>query len=228
MCIDHQPNAGSEKPFVECTMKKPKQPSASHYPQILIQSRQELRQWLKANHQQCVGAWVVTYKRHTGLPRIDSNTIAEEAICFGWVDSLPRLLDDSRSMLLITPRRAKSNWSALNKRRAESLLSQQLITPAGLKMIQLAKETGTWDKLNEVEALHIPTDLVQCFANAPAQARRNFDKFPPSSKRGILEWIAAAKRPATRQQRLEQTVELANQNIRALQQRDRKKSTTSS
>lgn len=139
-------------------------------------------------------------------------------LAYGWVDSLPRSLDDTRSMLLITPRKPTSNWSKVNKEIVGRLIAEGQMTPAGLAVVERARRDGRWDALNQVEALEEPPDLRAALDAAPA-ARGFWDAFPRSTKRAILEWIAAAKRPATREARVAETARLAAENVRANQWR---------
>ncbi|MCB9624113.1 MAG: YdeI/OmpD-associated family protein [Sandaracinus sp.] len=187
--------------------------TAADYPRVEVRSRSELRAWLAEHHHRAVGAWVVTFKKGRG-PHVSAREVCEEAICVGWVDSLPRKLDEDRTMLLVTPRRVGSRWSAVNKERATRLLAEGLVLEAGREVIARAQRDGAWTALDEVEALQLPEDLATRFASAP-EARRFFDAFPRSAKRGILEWILTAKRPETRARRIEETVECAARNERA-------------
>ncbi len=180
---------------------------------VEVLSRQAWREWLAAYHQQCESIWLVTHKKHTA-DYLSYNNIVEEALCFGWIDSLPRKLDENRTMLLLSPRQPKSVWSKLNKTRVAALMSQQLMMPAGLIKIEQAKADGSWSFLDDVEALIVPEDLAIALAQNP-QAKQYFDAFSPSAKKGILQWIKMAKREQTRQQRIEKTVALAAQNIKA-------------
>ena len=159
---------------------------------VEVDSRQAWRKWLNKNQSQSESIWLVTYKKHTGDRYLSYDAIVEEALCFGWIDSLPRKLDEDRSMLLISPRQQKSVWSKLNKERAEKLICDGLMTPAGLKKIERAKADGSWIFLDDVEALLIPDDLSAALAANPV-AKQNFEKFSPSSKKGILQWIKMAK-----------------------------------
>ncbi len=183
--------------------------------QVEVVSRAAWRAWLKAHHRQRESIWLVTYKKDKG-PHIPWADIVEEALCFGWVDSLPRKLDERRSMLLVSPRKPGSAWSALNKKRAEAMIARGQMTKAGQAMIDAAKADGTWTKLDAVEALSVPDDLAEAFRRY-AGAANNFDAFPRSARRGILEWIIQAKRPETRAKRVEETARLAGQNQRANQ-----------
>lgn len=193
--------------------------AAEDYPQVQVTSRGELRDWLSTHHATSKGVWIVTFKKGGSMPHVSAVDVCEEALCFGWIDSLPRKLDEARSMLLVTPRKAKSNWSAVNKARAEALVASGAMTPAGHAMIELAKRTGTWDALNAVDARVVPDDLRVAFAKAGPSAARNFETFPPSAQRGILEWITSAKTPQTRARRIEETATKAERGERALQWR---------
>jgi uncharacterized protein YdeI (YjbR/CyaY-like superfamily) len=185
--------------------------------QVEVESAAQLRAWLKQHHAKGQSIWLVTWKKPD--PRnIPYDEIVEEALCFGYVDSLPRKLDDQRSMLLLAPRKPKSSWSKLNKQRVDSLIAQGRMTPAGLAAVEAAKQSGTWDKLNEVEELVMPDDLADGLKKNK-QAAQNFDAFPRSVKRAILEWILNAKKPATRAARIAETVTKAKDNIRANQWR---------
>jgi uncharacterized protein YdeI (YjbR/CyaY-like superfamily) len=189
----------------------------SNRAQIEVTSRAELRRWLTLNHTQAEGIWLVTYKKPDprNLPYDD---VVEEALCFGWIDSLPRKLDESRSMLLLAPRKAASAWSALNKKRVAKLIAEDKMQPAGLRTVAAAKAGGHWTRLDAVEALEIPPDLAAAFSKAKS-ALQNFEAFPRSVKRAILEWIMQAKKPETRAARISETVSKAKDNIRANQWR---------
>ena len=184
------------------------------FKQIEVTSRKQWRTWLANNHTQTDSIWLVTYKKHTGSRYLPYDIIVKEALCFGWIDSLPRKLDQERTMLLISPRRPKSPWSKLNKDRVTEMLEQNLMTPAGLEKIEQAKADGSWSFLDDVEALMIPDDLATAL-EANSQAKTYFEAFSPSSKKGILQWIKSAKQAMTREKRIRKTVELAAQNIKA-------------
>jgi uncharacterized protein YdeI (YjbR/CyaY-like superfamily) len=184
-------------------------------------TRSEWRAWLESNHTQPTGVWLISYKKATGLPYVDYDSAVEEALCFGWIDSVPRKLDDQRSMLYFAPRKKGSGWSRLNKQRIAKVLAAGLMMPAGLAKLEAAKQDGSWTALDAVENLEIPDDLAAAFADYD-QAAANFEAFPRSAKRGILEWISNAKRPVTRAKRIAETADLAEQNIRANQWPKRK------
>lgn len=178
----------------------------------------EWRAWLKANHTKAESIWLVTYKKGASRPRLPYDEAVSEALCWGWIDSLPRKLDAERTMLRFSPRSSKTGWSALNKRRVKQMIADGLMQPSGLAKIAAAKADGSWTKLDRVEALEMPPDLIKAF-RAQAGSAANFDAFPKSVKRGILEWITSAKRPETRAKRVLETATLAAQGKRANQWR---------
>lgn len=176
------------------------------------------RRWLKYHHGRTQGVWLITYKKAAGEARLDYEDAVEESLCFGWIDSKPRKLDEARSMLWFAPRKPRSGWSAPNKRRVEKLIAAGRMAKPGLAKVAAAKQDGSWSALDAVEALEIPADLARALA-ARIAAARNFEAFPRSAKRGILEWIANAKKPETRAKRVADTARLASRNERANQWR---------
>ena len=176
----------------------------------------EWRHWLQRNHADEKGAWLVTYKKATGKPRVEYADAVGEALCFGWVDSNSKTLDEQRSMLMFTPRNPKSAWSKPNKERIERLTKEGRMEEAGSHAVAVAKANGAWNALDSVEALIVPPDLVKALGRNK-KAKQHFDAFPPSAKKQILWWIESAKRDETRQRRVSETVRMAAQNVRANQ-----------
>lgn len=172
------------------------------------------RDWLEQNHQSEKSVWLIIYKKESGTPSVYYSDAVDEAICFGWIDSKPNKRDEESYYQFFAKRNPKSNWSKVNKEKVAKLLAKGLIAPAGLEAIETAKQNGTWTALDQVEEMAIPEDLQKAFAENQT-AFSNFDKFPRSSKRNILEWIMNAKRPETRQARIDETVRLATDNIKA-------------
>ncbi len=182
---------------------------------VEVRSREELRNWLLSNHRRTRSVWLISYKK--GSPfYLPYQAIVDEALCFGWIDSLPRTLDAERSMRRLSPRSAKSAWSANNKAHIERLIADGLMHQSGLDVIAAAKASGSWSKLDDAETLEPPHDLIEALAKMPP-ASEYFAAFPKSVKRAILEWITQAKRPETRQKRVDETARLAQQNVRANQ-----------
>ena len=187
-------------------------PTESIQPKSIL----EWNKWLEQNHSRANGIWLITFKQATGRPRISYDDAVESALCFGWIDSKPRTLDAERSMLWFSPRKKGSAWSKRNKERVEKLVAANRLHEAGLAKIEEAKQDGSWIKLDSVEALEIPSDLRKAF-KSNLDSNSNFDAFPRSTKRAILEWIGNAKTEATRAKRVSETATLAAENIRANQ-----------
>jgi uncharacterized protein YdeI (YjbR/CyaY-like superfamily) len=181
-------------------------------------TRAEWRTWLAKHHARTEGVWLISYKKATGKPRVAYDEAVEEALCFGWIDSKPQKLDHTRSMLYFAPRKGGSGWSKPNKERVERLIAAGLMTPTGLAKVEAAKKDGAWTSLDAVEALEVPEDLAKALKALP-NAQANWEAFPRSVKRGILEWISNAKKPETRGKRVAETARLANENKRANQWR---------
>ena len=177
-------------------------------------TRQEWRDWLAENHVQAQGVWFVYYKKAANQPRVSYDEAVEEALCFGWIDSLPRKIDDKRSKLMFTTRKPKSVWSRLNKTRVEKLIANGAMTEIGLEKIETAKKNGSWNALDASDNLEMPTDLIEAFA-ANKSAKASFEAFSDSAKRMILSWIFSAKRDETRAARIGKTVQMAAQDKRA-------------
>lgn len=184
------------------------------YRKITVRSRAELRAWLAANHRSRESIWLVTYKKSAGELYLPYDAIVEEALCWGWIDSRTRALDAQRSMLLFSPRRPGSGWSRVNKERIARLIEQGLMMPPGLALIEQAKADGSWNALDDIEALKVPPDLAAAFRATP-KAKSHFDAFGRSSQKIILLWVLSAKRPETRAKRIAETVRLAARNLKA-------------
>jgi uncharacterized protein YdeI (YjbR/CyaY-like superfamily) len=183
---------------------------------VHAETREQWRHWLADNHRRRTGIWLVSWKQHTGRPRMSYADSVEEALCVGWVDSKGRKLDDDRTMLWFGPRKPDSAWSRSNKERVARLEAAGLMRPAGRRVIEQAKASGSWTRLDEVENLVVPDDLAAAFAAHPG-SREHWDAFSRSVKRGILEWIVQAKRPETRAKRIAETAERASRGERVNQ-----------
>jgi len=180
------------------------------YPRVEMKTRRAWRAWLEANHATSGPIMLVTWKK--GTPHYLSYAdIVEEALCFGWIDSTARGLDQQRSMLMLAPRKPKSGWSALNKRRIEALERNGLMTPAGRAKIDAAKRDGSWTALDAVESLEMPADLAKALGK---KGLATYDSWPPFLRKQALYWIEGAKRPETRTRRVGEVAEAAKQGRR--------------
>jgi uncharacterized protein YdeI (YjbR/CyaY-like superfamily) len=178
---------------------------------IYATDRKEWREWLEKFHLTLPGIWLIYYKVKSGKTSIRYSEAVKEALCFGWIDSKVKSLDEDRYQQIFTPRKPKSVWSKLNKQYIQELIEQGLMTQVGLEKIEAAKQDGSWNSLDAIEALTIPIDLKQAL-EANFSANHNFEAFSNSLKKNILFWIDSAKRPETRLKRIEQTIISAAQN----------------
>lgn len=178
------------------------------YERIHPETPAEWRDWLEAQHDHSPGAWVIQWRTRTGRRRLSYEELVEEALCFGWIDSTMKKLDDERSMIAMTPRRPASVWSRSNKDRVERLTVEGRMTDAGLRAVQVAKGNGSWESLDDIDTMILPGDLIAALAT-DERARLNFDGFAPSRKKMILHWIKSAKRAETRARRIAETVRQA-------------------
>jgi len=174
----------------------------------LFRSRSEWRSWLGENHDKESEIWLVFYKVKAGKKSIRYEEAVEEALCFGWIDSLVRRIDDEKHMQKYTPRKANSNWSASNKKRVERLIADGLMTAAGLQKIRAAKESGSWSRLDSVDIrIETPRDLKRALSQHET-ARKRYKELPPSRKKQFLWWIQSAKRDETREKRIKETIRM--------------------
>jgi len=187
---------------------------------VNAETRAEWRAWLAEHHATAPGAWLVSWRKHTGRPAVPYEDSVEEALCFGWVDSTGRGLDGDRTMLRFGPRKPGSGWARTNKERIGRLDRDGLLSDAGRRVVEAAKADGSWNKLDDVENPLVPGDLAAAF-DARSGARQQWEAFPRSTRRAILEWIVQAKRPETRRKRIEETAEKAARGERANQWRPR-------
>jgi len=177
-------------------------------------TREAWRKWLEAHHASAPGIWLIYDKKSTGRRRLTYAEAVEEALCFGWIDSRPNKIDDDHYKQLFSPRKPGSVWSRINKERIEKLIAQGLMTPAGLVLVEAARKDGSWNTLDAIDEMKVPPDLAAALAANP-EADQYFSAFSNSSKKIILWWIESAKRPETRSKRIEETVRLAAQNLKA-------------
>ena len=182
-------------------------------PEVFIEDRDAWRAWLEANHDTSTGVWLVTWRtraRRTGLPY---EAAVEEALCFGWVDGTAGTVDEERGKQYFAPRKPKSGWAATNKARVERLVAEGRMAAAGLAAIERAKANGSWELLDSVERLEVPSDLAAALdAHPPATA--NFAAFPPSVRKQLLASLVMARRPETRAERVRRIAEAAARNER--------------
>jgi len=179
--------------------------------QVYAANRAEWREWLANNHRKESGIWLVFYKKHTGRPSLEYNAAVEEALCFGWIDSIIKRLDEDRYVRKFTPRKANSRWSELNKKRVKELISKGLMTKFGLKKISLSKESGLWEKHDRPQIpFEIPKELKKALLKN-RKANEFFSVLAPTYQKQFIGWIAVAKRQETKDRRVKESITLLEQ-----------------
>jgi uncharacterized protein YdeI (YjbR/CyaY-like superfamily) len=184
---------------------------------IYFKNREELRNWLQKFHDTCSGIWVIFYKKHLKIECIKYQEVLEEALCFGWIDSIIKKIDEDKYVRKITPRVDTKNWSELNKKIVNELIKKGRMTQAGLRKIDCYLETGTVDwksKKPERKRIHnsdIPDFIFEELArNEPALI--NFNNLAPTYKRHFIVWITYAKKAETVRARLKESIRLLKDN----------------
>lgn len=178
---------------------------------VHVTNRQDWRQWLEKNHDKEKEVWLIFYKKHTGKPRVPYDEAVEEALCFGWIDSIVKRIDDEKYAQKFTPRKADSNWSELNKKRVKKMMQEGRMTEAGLALINAAKKSGKWEQvIAQPQEFPIPPEVIKAIS-ANKKAWENFNKLAPSYKKQYIGWITTAKKEETRQRRLKEAVEILAQ-----------------
>lgn len=171
------------------------------------------RRWLEYNHLSKQAVWLVFYKKGSGKKSITWSVAVDVALCFGWIDSKKVKIDEASSHQFFSKRKPKSTWSKINKQKVEKLIEQELMTEAGYKSIERAKNNGSWTILDEVEELIIPYDLASAFAIKP-DAKDFYMSLSRSTRKAILQWLLLAKKEETRQRRVMEIITLGEKKLK--------------
>ena len=169
--------------------------------QIHPKTRAGWRSWLKDNHATSDGVWLIYYRASTGKRRLSWEGAVREALCFGWIDSKVKPIDDVRYKQIFTPRKPQSVWSKINKQHIAELIEAGLMTDAGLHAVDIAKQNGAWSLLEPVDALIVPEDLEAALQGSTS-AREAYEALSKAAKRSMLYPLYSAKRADTRAKRL--------------------------
>lgn len=180
---------------------------------VYLATKQAWREWLAENHETADFIWLLYYKKHTNRPSITWSDAVDEALCFGWIDSTRKTLDEERYIQYFCKRKAKSNWSKINKDKIAILMEAGLMSEAGLKSVEIAKANGSWTILDSVEALIVPDDLTLALQKEPG-AEDFFLSLSNSAKKMMLYKLVQAKRAETRQKRIVEIVQQLQRNRR--------------
>jgi uncharacterized protein YdeI (YjbR/CyaY-like superfamily) len=179
-----------------------------------FKNAQEWREWLHENHHSSKGVHLIFYRVNSEFESMRWEDAVQVAICYGWIDSTVRRIDDERRKQMFTPRKDKSVWSKLNKTYIEKLIQDNLMHESGLRKIETAKQNGSWESLDAVENLEIPNDLKLAFEQNKL-AFDNYNNFSPSYRKSYLYWLNQAKREETRNIRITEIIKLCEQNVKS-------------
>jgi uncharacterized protein YdeI (YjbR/CyaY-like superfamily) len=181
----------------------------------LFSSNIDWRNWLRENHADEKSIWIIIQKKASKKQGVKYEEAVLEAVAHGWIDGKMKRLNDDEFMQRFTPRKANSLWSLSNRKRAERLISEGRMTPAGLKTVEEAKKNGRWENAYSSSrgAINVPEDLVKALMKKKT-AHDNFLSFPPSTRFMYIHWINEAKRSATRKRRIDTVVYRSEKNLK--------------
>ena len=180
-------------------------------PVIAFESQAAWEAWLAANHTTSSGVWIKIAKKSSGIPTVTHAEALEGALCYGWIDGQRNKFDDVWFLQRFTPRRARSNWSKVNCGKAEKLIEEGRMRPAGLREVERARADGRWDAAYDAPSqATVPPDLQQALDENPAAAAF-FATLNSQNRFAILYRIQDAKKPETRLRRIEKFVAMLNE-----------------
>jgi len=166
------------------------------------------RRWLARNHDREHGVWIVFTKKGAEKTSMDYGAALDEALCYGWIDSIIRRIDDRRYARKFTPRRDRSVWSEINRKRVAQLIRQKRVTAAGFQAIQSSRRAGLWvAPTRPAVTARAPKEFLQALKDHPI-ATAHFNALAPGQQRRFITWVAMAKRPQTRQARIRESIQL--------------------
>jgi len=182
---------------------------------LYLKNRREWRAWLRKNHATSDGVWMLYYKKHTNKPRISYDDAVEEALCYGWIDSKVRRIDNEKFKQVYTPRNDNSVWSLLNRKRALKMIRAGKMTKAGMKKIEEAKQNGKWQAAyTSRKKSRLPSDLKKALMKNK-KAWQHFQAFANSYQNMYIGWVRDSKRKETREKRIKKVVARSAQNKKA-------------
>ncbi|MCW4041941.1 MAG: YdeI/OmpD-associated family protein [Candidatus Bathyarchaeota archaeon] len=178
-------------------------------------SLQEWRDWLNTHHADTQVIWIIIQKKASQRPGVRYREAVLEAVAYGWIDGKMKRLNETEFMQRYTPRRRSSVWSRSNRERAERLIAEGRMTPAGLRAVKAAKQSGRWDQAYAYHKIgdNLPQDLIDAL-KTNMTAYQNFTTFPPSTRIMYIHWINEAKRQDTRERRIHTVVTRSAKNLR--------------
>jgi uncharacterized protein YdeI (YjbR/CyaY-like superfamily) len=175
---------------------------------LYVTTSEQWREWLEANYNKVQELWLIFYKKDSGVPSLGYETAVEDALCYGWIDSIIKKINDQKYARKFTPRNEDSKWSDLNKKRVENVIKDGRMTEIGMAKIEAAKSNGSWDKVDRPDInLEMPSEFKLAL-NKNKKAQENFNHFARTYQKPFIIWISMAKRDETRQKRIAESIKL--------------------
>lgn len=175
---------------------------------LYFKTPQEWRTWLQSNHDKETEVWLIFFKKNTGKPSLDYESAVEEALCFGWIDSIIKKIDESKFTRKFTPRKDSSKWSAINRKRVERLMKSDRMTHAGLSKIKAAQKSGHWNESDKPTLSFDPPEDFKKALNQNRKAKEFFEQLAPTYQKQFIVWIRIAKRQETIEKRISESIQL--------------------
>lgn len=180
---------------------------------LYVANRDDWREWLEKFHDRAKEIWLIYYKKHTGQPTISYDDAVEEALCFGWIDSTVKRVDEDRTAQRYTPRKDTANWSLPNRQRIRKLVAEGRMTEAGLaKIIPEVLDERNDPKPQPRSKVVEPPEYFKQALMKSKRAWENFNRLAPSHRRNYIEWVTTAKREETRLKRMKEAVAMLKEN----------------
>ena len=167
-----------------------------------VRTREEWRRWLTKNHASSPGVWLTRHKQQSGIKSMPYEDVVCEALCFGWIDSLVKRLDDDRYAIKVTPRKPTSNWSDINRKRWKELEAAGRLAAPGVAAAPTANRYAPRPSVPQ-----LPAYIAKAF-KTNARAWQHFQALAPTYRRNFVVWIHVAKRPETREKRIREAIAL--------------------
>lgn len=173
---------------------------------LYVKNRDEWRNWLEKNYDSESEIWLIYYKKHSDKQSIPYDDAVEEALCFGWIDSLVKTIDDEKYTQKYTPRKKNSVWSEYNVKRCHKMIKEGKMTDAGLQLIKEAKKNGKWNLAYTTKKMYEMPEEMENALKQNKTAWDNFNNFAPSYRNNYIGWVITAKRPETKSKRIAEVV----------------------
>jgi len=181
---------------------------------LYFKNSSDWREWLKNNHEKETEVWLIFFRKETGKPSMDYEAAVNEALCYGWIDSIIKKISAKKYARKFTPRKDKSKWSELNKKRVERLIKNNKMTKFGLRKVTIAQNNGQWDKSERPNILFDIPPEFQDALNKNGRAKENFEQMGKSNQKQYIGWIITAKRQVTKEKRIKESIKFLEKNLK--------------